>query len=819
MGYHKRGTLPTLDLSGARTRRGGSDRPHPRGTCGGAGRSAWPRPSGHRAAAGAPYAGDVLPTTSRRALRRRARARLLAGVLAAGVAIPSAAAALPGDSPPPRAPVAPAAAPTPPDATAVVVIGTAGLRWADLDPGTTPALWSVTESGAVGSLVTRSVPVVSCPADGWLALGAGSRAAAPRTGKGCEEIREPADDGTVPGWDSYLAERDLAGYGARPGLLGELLAEHGRTATAFGPGAAIALANPAGVVEHHVPAPPAAAGLRDAVATALPGSDLLVVDVGAVTAPQAADDVAGRASQVAVVEERVAAVLTALDGSPAPVMLVSLADASRAPHLQVLALRGFPGAGPDPAGLVLRSAATRQDGYVLATDLLPTLLEALGLTRVAPSGALVGSRATGVPAGATGAERAGRMVDLDRHAGAIREVAPAFFALLVVANVALLAAAWLAGTGAGRPGAPTLRRFRVAGVVVGALPIGTLLANLVPWWRGGAPGAMLLVASLAAAGLLAALALLGPWRRAPLGPLTVVAAATALTLVLDVVTGSRLQLGSVLGAHPLLAGRFYGLNNSGFALLMVSSLLVAAVAGTWLVARGRRAWGVALVAVLGVVATVVDGMPGLGSDFGGPPALVPAFAVLTLLVAGVHVGWRRLVAVLAVGALVVTGFAVLDWLRPEASRTHLGRFVQTVLDGGLGDVVGRKLSQNLEILVTTGLVLLGIAAVGLVVWLVGRRRGARARERSLDATPVPALDLRTVVGAAAAELPALRHAAPTAGLGLVIGMVVNDSGAAIPAAGLALAVPLLVATLATWLLGTADGAPRPVNRAESDARA
>ena len=56
--------------------------------------------------------------------------------------------------------------------------------------------------------------------------------------------------------------------------------------------------------------------------------------------------------------------------------------------------------------------------------------------------------------------------------------------------------------------------------------------------------------------------------------------------------------------------------------------------------------------MIGVLATIVDGAPGLGADFGGPPAIVPAFTVLALLVAGVRVTWWRalLIGVLSVAA-------------------------------------------------------------------------------------------------------------------------------------------------------------------------
>ena len=58
----------------------------------------------------------------------------------------------------------------------VVVIGTGGVRWADMDQ--TPAIQKFASVSAIGSLVVRNVRSSTCPADGWLAFSAGRRAGA-----------------------------------------------------------------------------------------------------------------------------------------------------------------------------------------------------------------------------------------------------------------------------------------------------------------------------------------------------------------------------------------------------------------------------------------------------------------------------------------------------------------------------------------------------------------------------------------------------------------------------------------------------------------
>lgn len=66
----------------------------------------------------------------------------------------------------------------------VVLIGVPGLRWAGVSAAATPALWRLARQGSVGSLSVTGVHTLSCPADGWLTLNSGARAAAPRTTAG-----------------------------------------------------------------------------------------------------------------------------------------------------------------------------------------------------------------------------------------------------------------------------------------------------------------------------------------------------------------------------------------------------------------------------------------------------------------------------------------------------------------------------------------------------------------------------------------------------------------------------------------------------------
>ncbi|HET6966787.1 MAG TPA: hypothetical protein VFI44_00855, partial [Ornithinibacter sp.] len=252
--------------------------------------------------------------------------------------------------------------------------------------------------------------------------------------------------------------------------------------------------------------------------------------------------------------------------------------------------------------------------------------------------------------------------------------------------------------------------------------------------------------------------------RRELGALRAVAVVTLVVLAADVLTGSGLQLGSVFGQNPVVGGRFYGFGNTSFALYGLAVLVVVAwVAGAGIRSRAVSA-GIALTVL--VTALAIEALPTLGADFGGPPGLLLGGLLVIALAVGVRLTWRRVLAAV-VGAGALAGLvAWLDWLRPPDARTHLGEFVESVVTGDAGAIVGRKLAQNLANLGSPPLIAMSVATVVLafVAWRVGWR-------------PVRA---GAVVVSGAVVLA-------------VVGFAVNDSGLVIPAFVAVVLAPLLVA--------------------------
>ncbi|GAB3295544.1 hypothetical protein EK0264_14315 [Epidermidibacterium keratini] len=661
------------------------------------------------------------------------------------------------------APPSPAAADTAPP---VVVVAMSGVGWHDASAAT-PALSSLLRDGATANLVPRSVGATSCPIDGWLAISSGSRAAAPGE---CRPPQQPKG-GTVPDWPAYQqAVRDQP-YDAQLGRLGQTLRAASVSAAALGPGAAIALADPSGsLVGQYAGPADDPAQLAAALPPVLTDVELTVIDIGSA------------AGGLAALDDRLAAVLDAVRSSrpEAVVLVASIADGppvvagdqsppgdepregtestegDRPPAgLQIAALLDPAAGGPRSLG----SPSTRLTGLAQATDLAPTILQLLGLTPpVAMAGAPmeIGQQ--------TPDPRAG-LVDDAQHARAVTERVAGLYDTLVVLGLAVCGAGWLALRRGGSVPAPAL-------LVVGALPAASFLANLLPWWRSGSPAWAYLGSVVAAAVAVTVLALNGPWRRSRWGPPTCLAVVTEVTLLVGVLGVDAVQYAAPMGISPLVGGRFYGFGNSAFALHATAALVIAAAAADRLARRGQRRRAAVVVAAVGAVAVVADGHPSFGADFGGPPALLPAFGVLAVLALGVRLTAARIALVIGISALAAVSLSVLDWLRPPPERSHLGRFVQTVLDGELGSVLARKVEQNFANLTGSTLTLLAIAGTLLLIAMVRPR-------------------LATVANA-----PMLRPLVVALGIAWAIGFAVNDSGVLVPAVGMMLGIPVILGLLA-----------------------
>jgi hypothetical protein len=409
--------------------------------------------------------------------------------------------------------------------------------------------------------------------------------------------------------------------------------------------------------------------------------------------------------------------------------------------------------------------------YVELIDLAPTILHWLGR---APPDSMAGRvlRVTATPARDPAAYN-----DEDLHAQAARTASKPLrwtLAISVLAVVLLLVLALR------RPDRNAAAATWLSRLVV-AVPVGAFLLQLLPWWRW--PG-LAVVAALVVVAVIGAVAMTVVGRRGEVAALLVVPAATFVVLLLDQLAHSPLQLSAPLGDNPLIAGRFHGMGNIDFALFATAALLCAGVVGGHLVAAGSRGEGVLIATLIAGVALVVDGAPSFGDDAGGAVALLPAIVVMLGVLLGIRVTWRRALTVVVVAVVAISVLGVADHARGAGAQTHLGRFVGQVLHGGAGTVVQRRLTavgRSFGNVVFTLLVLAATVAV-VMCWNAFRQRVA----------PVPGL------------LAALAGVVVLA----VLGSLLNDSGVAVAAFVLILAVTALGGSILARTVTRAPGSPQ-----------
>src|SRR5262245_29107793 len=672
------------------------------------------------------------------------------------------------------------------DRSPVIVIGIPGLRWSDVSRSGTPALWSLFERGSAAAMSVRTPHPSACAVDGWLTLGAGARATGPHE-NGCTAISAPRleADGTarIPGFERTVDANDDFSYDPRFGLIATEVIRQRGCLTAVGPGAAAAAADEAGRVNRYLE--PTAA-VSPAALTACP---VTLIDAGNVP-----DDPASRAAFLSGADRAVSKIADAAPDN-ATIIVAGIADRDTTPHLGALIAKG-----PRFRGGWLTADSTRHPGLVQLTDLTATVLST--------AGGDVPDDAVGSAMSQTGGRPAdhevawARLAQQDVAAQTIRDYAGVFFVMLELGQILLYAiVGWLLRRSRERR-PPRARDSRLQRVLqVGALfvasaPAASFLANLVPWWRAVHPAPLLGAAVLVGATVLAAAALLGPWRRWHLlGSAGFVAAVTTFVLAADVtVGGSRLQLSSLYGLSTLIAGRFYGFGNVAFAVFAMAAQFTALALAAYALGRGRPRTAMTAVAVIATVAVLADGWPSWGADFGGVLAMVPGFVLLGLAVAGKQRSARRLAVLTGAALGAVVSLAMLDWLRGASSRSHLGRFVQQLIDGDAGPVVERKLDAMVRSFTRgpEGIV------IPLLLVLVGYLLAHPQRMPTLQRAFERVLLLRPALG------PLFRSGLvsmlTTAGLGGLF----NYSGIQVAAVGLTVATPLVVAACARLIRSPAE---------------
>ena len=649
----------------------------------------------------------------------------------------------------------PAASADDPDDPVRLVIATAGLGWEDIDPEATPNLQCLADRSGAGAMNTTSTTVVSTKRQGMETLHSGYRGLAeeaPRT----SGIPNPAKDQ----WEQLgvpVSSIELDGpstmivrEGARDPEASQETA-YTEIADAVDEGEIVQAAAPS-LPDHDDPA-------RDQALTTLDAS------VGAIL-----DELGGCESTDL---PRTLLVLRRRHRSRRP----GGGRAHRRGRLPHRRAAGRPRHRLPRAG-AHQSGATKQTGVVVLTDVLATVLASHDATA---DGLIPGQPFRGTEHDDPQQLALDRSLAAAKVDGATVPALGSWFVLGVIGIVILVIPPL-----ARRPRLAAVGRA-LAAIAPLALPVG-MFASLVPWWRAENSTLALTGVVWAGSALLSALVLAGPWRHHRLGPAGISAALVALLLLGESAIGSRFQLSSPLGAQPISGGRFYGLSNHLFGMVLAAALMALlclfAIVRT---PRARVVWTV----VVGALVAIVCVAPSMGADFGSMLATIPAFGLLALLVSGIRPRLWHVLALGAGGAVAVLGVSFLDWLRPAEDRTHLGRFIDELLSGELLSVVVRKLAQNVAM--TTGYPALAVVMVLAVIGSVAILMPGRLRWRRLAALDV--------------EHPASYWVRVTLVAGAWVGYAVNDTG------------PVLIASmLGIWMCFLPAVLPTPQEASEIEER-
>ena len=730
----------------------------------------------------------------------------------------------------PAAGAAPRGGAEPPRPDRVLILSVPVLGWEDVNTHRMPNLNRLLDRSAIANLATRTVTSTLDLADGYVTLGAGTRAVGAGStvdGQAFGAHEVVGDAGGATGAELFARRTGRAVdhglvhlgigaierrneselYDARIGSLGDALARAGHpaevianadgddgdpTPTDFYRRPAVAALMdtagpvPAGVLDERLLTADAGApyGLRldvDAMAAALadtwkPGS-VALVEASDLVREDLYRDFASTAERPRMfrrvlrwTDELVGAVLREVDFRRDTVMVVGPAHGRHDAHLTLMGLRG-PGV---EAGL-RRSGTTHRAGFVELVDVAPTILDQLGIDRPED---MEGRAATVGETGGSAADRRATLQDSDA-AARFREdqIAPVSVVMVVVTGCLAAAMVLLLV----RPGLsraqPAL--YLAALAFLGLVPA-VFVARLFPFYTFGAIPYYVFLFGMA----IALAAVLETRRhRHPLDPLIGALSVIVVVLVLDTVLGAPLQFNSALGYSPKVAGRFTGLGNIGYAALTAATVVLAALLANRV--GGRRGARVA-VGLLAFV-FVIDATPLWGADVGGILSVLPAFAVMAYLLLGLQIRLRTVVVWLGVTVLTVVGFGLLDLARPSDQRTHLGRLFERIgSDGwsGLQTVIERKAEANLST-IGNSVWLWVLPMVGaFVVFLVLRQR--------------PRVDelIR--------RIPELRAAAVGFAVLAVLGYALNDSGVAVPGMMVSIVNAALVCLL-VWVLRD----PRP----------
>lgn len=757
----------------------------------------------------------------------------------------------PHDAPAATAPATPA--------TRVIVVIAPYLSWEDVTPTSTPTLWRLASTGAVGDINARSrvrdQREPASPIEGALSISAGSWAVQKSDAPGAFSVSERFEIGTaaeayrrttgaqvgdaatvflgLPATERLNAERS---YEIVLGTLGEAVEDAGGVTAAIGNSdigysggeqrhvrpAALAAMNRRGLVGkgdvsagllRSAPTQPFGIEtdlgaferrLAETLASVEESTPLLaVLDPGDLYrakkfAGQVTDDIAmSQRSKAVGALDRVTEI--ALETDPDLLLVVSQSTgdpAAKEPE----------GIGPiimggrlAESGLLV-SNSTQRPGLVTNPDVTATVLESMGIGIPVN---VIGNQIRVQSTAETVEGRVDALSKMNATALAVDSSKPGVVNSFVAFTVAALALAAFVLVRGSHWSFQALRwwvRILQAALLLAlALPVSGWL--MFAWMRWPATKALAVIGVIATALAVWALALALWWKAGMRVPVAAISLLTVAVIIGDQWLGAPASFTNYFGYSPLLAARFYGLGNEGAAIVFGAAVVgLALLFDEWPYAPATRLGRLLGLPLIGTLVMVTAAAPFWGANVGVAIWGTIGFALAWFLINGHHVSWKVVFWLFLGVAVIIAGFAAID-LFGGGPQTHLGRALTSAEQGGLRElwqIVARKAETNARILTRTNWAYILVATLGFLGFMRWRPQGDFAGTLSENPYFADAVTVSLIAG--------------------LVAYFTEDSGIVIPAlevfyVGIALSWLMLARAIETGADAAFDG--RGVER-ESD---
>lgn len=241
---------------------------------------------------------------------------------------------------------------------------------------------------------------------------------------------------------------------------------------------------------------------------------------------------------------------------------------------------------------------------------------------------------------------------------------------------------------------------------------------------------------------------------------------------IDMLFAGYFQLNSLFGYSAIVAGRFAGYGNLTFSIIAISTVICVALIKQYSIDQKYDSRKTNLYLVVFMITVLIFvGAPYLGSDVGGVLALTPTIFISSMMLYEKRINIKALVLAGFGTLIAITIFSLFDLARPASERTHLGRFVKVLLSGDGGAVIERKITSNLSMFSNSlfGSFLIIGSLIALYLYLNPEKFLTRTRDK----------------------YPVFVYIAYPGLVLAVLGMLLNDSGIAIPGMMASIALPVL----------------------------